>query len=236
MTEVRDTDHLIPQYVIRELYAATAGDAIICADVGQHQMWVAQVYHYDKPNSYITSGGLGAMGFALPAAMGAKVALPDEMVWCVVGDGGFQMNVQELGTIAQEQIPVKIAILNNGFLGMVRQWQEFFYEKRYSSTPIANPDFVKLAEAYGIRALKVTKKNGVAPALREAIDFPGPFLIDFVVEEEENVYPMIPTGGSLSDIIYAPDERTAGDPADVEPEEPPRFSQPVEDEEDDVDD
>jgi len=235
MTDVRESDRLIPQYVVRELYAATAGDAIICADVGQHQMWAAQIYHYDKPNSYITSGGLGAMGFALPAAMGAKVALPKENVWCVVGDGGFQMNVQELGTIAQEQIPVKIAIINNGFLGMVRQWQEFFYEHRYSASPIGYPDFVKLAEAYGIRALRVTTKDEVAPALREAMEFPGPFLIDFVVEEEENVYPMIPPGGSLSDIIYAPDDRNAGDPVEVEPEGPVSASQPVEDEEDDDD-
>jgi acetolactate synthase-1/2/3 large subunit len=233
MTEVRESDKLLPQHPIRELYQQTGGDAIIVADVGQHQMWVAQLFFYDKPNSYLTSGGLGAMGFALPAAMGAKVALPEENVWCVVGDGGFQMNAQELGTIAQEEIPVKIMILNNGFLGMVRQWQEFFYERRYSATPIPYPDFVKLAEAYNIRAVRVKSRDEVEPAIREALEYKGPFLIDFVVEEEENVYPMIPPGGSLSDIIYAPDERTAGDPVDVEPEPPAAVNQPVEEEDED---
>ena len=144
------------------------------------------------------------MGFALPAGMGAKVALPNENVWVVTGDGSFQMNFQELGTIAQEQIAVKTIIINNGYLGMVRQWQEFFYEHRYSASPIGCPDFVMIGQAYGIKSLRVTEKADVTAALREAADHPGPALIDFQVEGEENVYPMIPPGGSLSDIIIEP--------------------------------
>jgi len=204
MTVIRDSDKLLPQYVIRELYEVTGGNAIVCADVGQHQMWAAQHFWYDRPNSYLTSGGLGAMGFAVPAGIGAKVALPDENVWVVTGDGSIQMNIQELGTIAQEQIPLKIAIINNGYLGMVRQWQEFFYQRRYSASPISCPDFVRVAEAYGIRAMRVTEKTGIRPAFREAAEHEGPVLLDFLVEEEENVYPMIPPGGSLSDMIVEP--------------------------------
>ena len=206
LTVIRDSDKLLPQYVIRELYNVTGGDAIICTDVGQHQMWAAQHFWYDKPNSFLSSGGLGAMGFGLPAGIGAKVALPEENVWVISGDGSIQMNIQELGTIVQEQVPLKIAIMNNGYLGMVRQWQEFFYDRRYSATPIGHPDFVKLGEAYGIRSMRVTAKDGIAPALREAMDHDGPVLIDFLVEGEENVYPMIPPGGSLSEILIDPSQ------------------------------
>jgi acetolactate synthase I/II/III large subunit len=204
MTAIRETEKLLPQHVIRGLYEATKGNAIICADVGQNQMFAAQHYVYDKPNSYITSGGLGSMGVALPSAIGAQMALPEENVWVVVGDGGIQMNIQELGTIVQERLPIKIALINNSFLGMVRQWQEFFFEKRYSATPIGCPDFVALAEAYGIRAMRVADRAGVGPAIAEAMAHDGPALIEFLVEEEENVYPMIPPGGSLSDIINDP--------------------------------
>jgi acetolactate synthase I/II/III large subunit len=204
MTYIRETDEVLPQWVIRQLYEVTGGDATIVADVGQHQMWAAQHFWFDKPNSYITSGGLGSMGFALPAGMGVKVARPDETVWVVVGDGGIQMTMMELGTIAAERIPVKIAVINNGYLGMVRQWQEFFYSKRYSASPITTPDFVKLCEAYGIPAQRVIAKGEVRPAIEAAMAYDGPMLIEFVVAEEENVYPMIPSGGSLSDIIIEP--------------------------------
>jgi acetolactate synthase-1/2/3 large subunit len=146
------------------------------------------------------------MGFALPAAVGAKVACPDETVWCIAGDGGFQMNIQELGTIAQENLAVKIAVLNNGFLGMVRQWQQLFYQRRYVATPLSNPDFVKVAEAYGIAAIRVTDKLQVMPAIQQAMEHQGPFLIDFVVEPEENVYPMVPPGAALAEIMEEPRE------------------------------
>ena len=153
-----DSGHLYAAHVINDLWRETKGRALVVTDVGQHQMWEAQYYHHDEPRSLITSGGLGTMGFALPAAIGAKFARPDAEVWVVVGDGGFQMTMCELATIAQEKIDVKIAIINNGFLGMVRQWQEFFYEKRYAATPLVNPDFVKLAEAFGIRAMRVDQR------------------------------------------------------------------------------
>ena len=161
-----DSGHLYAAHVINDLWRETKGRALVVTDVGQHQMWEAQYYHHDEPRSLITSGGLGTMGFALPAAIGAKFARPDAEVWVVVGDGGFQMTMCELATIAQEKIDVKIAIINNGFLGMVRQWQEFFYEKRYAATPLVNPDFVKLAEAYGIRAMRVDQRHDVIPAVR----------------------------------------------------------------------
>ncbi|GAI03410.1 unnamed protein product, partial [marine sediment metagenome] len=153
-TVIRDSEGLLPQYVVRQIYEVTNGEAIIVTGVGQHQMWAAQHYWYDKPNTFISSGGLGTMGFELPAAMGAKVGCPDETVWCIAGDGGFQMTIQELATIVQEKVAVKIAILNNGYLGMVRQWQEMFYKKRYVATPLSGPDFVKIAEAYGFPGLR----------------------------------------------------------------------------------
>jgi acetolactate synthase I/II/III large subunit len=201
---IRETDALLPQYVIRMIYEVTKGDAIIVTGVGQNQMWAAQHFWYNKPNTLISSGGLGTMGFELPAAIGAKVGKPDETVWAVAGDGGFQMTIQELATAAQENIAVKIAIINNGFLGMVRQWQELFYKKNYVATPLSNPDFVKVAEAYGIPGLRVTDKKLVVAAIQRAIEHDGPFLIDFVVEPEENIYPMVAPGCSLAEIIEAP--------------------------------
>ena len=164
----------------------------------------AQYYKHEKPRSLITSGGLGTMGFALPAAIGAKFARPDAEVWVVVGDGGFQMTMAELATIVQERIDVKIAIVNNGFLGMVRQWQEFFYDGRYASTPLLNPDFARLAEAFGIRGASVRTRAEVVPALRAARAHPGPALIDFQVEQEDTVYPMVPAGADLHAMIRRP--------------------------------
>jgi acetolactate synthase-1/2/3 large subunit len=195
------SDKLIPQYVINKINELTKGEAIIVTGVGQHQMWCAQHYCYDKPNRLISSGGLGTMGFELPAALGAKIGMPDNMVWCIAGDGGFQMTLQELATITQEGAAVKIAIINNGYLGMVRQWQEMFYNKRYVATPLSSPDFVKLAGAYGIPALKVNKKEQVVPAIKRALVESGPFLINFLVEPEENVFPMVAPGSSLEDTM-----------------------------------
>jgi len=201
---IRDTEGLLPQYVIRQIYEITKGEAIIVTGVGQNQMWAAQHYCYNKPNSLISSGGLGTMGFELPAAMGAKVGCPDEIVWCIAGDGGFQMTIQELATIVQEKVAVKIAIINNGYLGMVRQWQELFYERRYVATPLSGPDFAKIAEAYGLPGLRVTRKEEVVPAIEQAMEYQGPFLIDFMVEPEENVYPMVPPGASLAEVLEEP--------------------------------
>jgi len=206
---IRDCDEVLPQYVVRQIYEITKGDAIIVTGVGQNQMWAAQHYFFDKPNSLITSGGLGTMGFELPASMGAKVGRPDETVWCIAGDGGFQMTIQELATIAKENIAVKIAIMNNGFLGMVRQWQDLFYGKRYVATPLNCPDFVKIAEAYCIPGLTVRHKKDVAPAIEKAMDEPGPFLINFMVEPEENVYPMVPPGASLAEVMEEPKKEVA---------------------------
>ena len=205
--EIRDTDGLLPQYVIHKIYEVTRGEAIIVTGVGQHQMWAAQHYYYDKPNTLISSGGLGTMGFGLPAAMGAKIGCPDKPVWCIDGDGSFQMTIQELATIVQEQAAVKIAIINNGYLGMVRQWQELFYKQRYVATPISSPDFVKIAEGYGLPGLRVQHKEEVVPAIEQAIAHPGPFLIDFKVEPEENVYPMVPPGAALAEIIEDPKKK-----------------------------
>jgi len=205
-TTIRDTDSLLPQYIVRQISEITKGDAIIVTGVGQHQMWSAQYFQYNKPNTLVSAGGLGPMGFELPAAMGAKVGSPDDTVWCIAGDGGFQMTIQELGTIAQENLAVKIAILNNGFLGMVRQWQELFYERRYTATPLSGPDFVKVAEAYGIAAMRVTDKLMVTGAIEKAMAYEGPFLIDFQVEPEENVYPMVPPGAALCEILECPRE------------------------------
>ena len=206
---IRDCDEVLPQYVVRQIYEITKGDAIIVTGVGQNQMWAAQHYFFDRPNSLITSGGLGTMGFELPASMGAKVGRPDETVWCIAGDGGFQMTIQELATIAKENIAVKIAILNNGFLGMVRQWQDLFYEKRYVATPLNCPDFVKIAEAYCIPGLTVRHKKDVAPAIEKAMYESGPFLINFMVEPEENVYPMVPPGASLAEVMEEPKKEVA---------------------------
>ena len=209
LTFVRDSEGLPPQFVIRKIYEVTQGEAIIVTGVGQNQMWAAQHYWYNKPNLLISSGGLGAMGFELPAAMGAKIGCPDNIVWCIAGDGGFQMTIQELATIVQEKVAVKIAIINNGYLGMVRQWQQLFYKRRYVATPLAGPDFVKVAEAYGIPGLRVKRKEEVVSAIEQAMEEQGPFLIDFMVEPEENVYPMVPPGAALAEVIEEPRKEVA---------------------------
>ena len=202
---VRDTDKLIPQFVVKELAEATNGEAIVVTGVGQHQMWAAQHYTYKHPRSLITSGGSGAMGYEVPGAMGAQVGRPDKVVWSVAGDGGFQMTMAELATLVENKIPVKFAIINNSFLGMVRQWQEFFYQKSYVATGYThNPDFVKLAEAFGMLGIRVTDKTQVRSAIMQAMDYDGPAIVDFVVEEEENVYPMIPAGQTINDLIEEP--------------------------------
>src|SRR5208337_807460 len=199
-----DTGHLYAAHVIHDLWRETKGKALIVTDVGQHQMWEAQYYHHSEPRSLITSGGLGTMGFAVPAAIGAKFARPEAEVWAVVGDGGFQMTMSELATMVQEKIEVKIAIINNGYLGMVRQWQEFFYDRRYAATPLLSPDFVKLAEAFGIRAAGVKQRADVLPTIRDAREHRGPMLIDFQVEQEDTVYPMVPAGADLHNMIRRP--------------------------------
>jgi len=203
-TTIREGEELLPQYVVRSIYEVTDGDAIIVTGVGQNQMWAAQHFCYKKPNSLISSGGLGTMGFELPAAIGVKVGCPEETVWCIAGDGGFQMTIQELATAAQERTAIKIAILNNSYLGMVRQWQELFYERRYVATPLMGPDFVKIAEAYGIPGIRVKSRREVVPAIQRAMEHEGPFLIDFAIEPEENVYPMVPPGAALAEIIEEP--------------------------------
>jgi acetolactate synthase-1/2/3 large subunit len=199
-----DGGHLYAAHVIHDLWRATSGDALVVTDVGQHQMWEAQYYAHERPRSLITSGGLGTMGFALPAAIGAKLARPEAEVWVIAGDGGFQMTQAELATLRQEQLDVKIAIVNNGYLGMVRQWQEFFYDKRYAATPILSPDFVALAAAYGIPGHRVTRRDEVADTVRRVRETDGPALIDFRVEKEEAVYPMVPAGANLDNMIRRP--------------------------------
>jgi len=192
---------LSPETILGAIDEAAGGRCTIVSDVGQHQMWVAKLYPYRRPNTHITSGGLGTMGFAVPAAMGAALARPDEPVWAISGDGGFQMNMQEIATMVQEGIPVKMAVFNNGYLGMVRQWQQFFHGRRYSATPIWSPDYVRLAEAYGIFGRRVERGAEVDDAVREAIAHPGPALVEFLIEQEANVFPMIPPGASLSEPI-----------------------------------
>ena len=199
-----DSGHLYAAHVINDLWKETRGEAIVVTDVGQHQMWEAQYYHHNKPRTLITSGGLGTMGFALPAAIGAKFAKPDADVWVVVGDGGFQMTMCELATIVQEKIKINIAIINNGYLGMVRQWQEFFYDKRYVATPLVAPDFAALANAFGIRGERITARADVTPTIRSARESKESVLIDFRVEQEDSVYPMVPAGGALHEMIRRP--------------------------------
>jgi acetolactate synthase-1/2/3 large subunit len=189
-----------PQYVVEKISELTKGDAIITTEVGQNQMWTAQYFQFVKPRTLLTSGGLGTMGYGFPAALGAQVAFPNKLVIDIAGDGSFQMNSQELATVVQYQLPVKVAILNNGYLGMIRQWQEFFYGKRYASSSLEgiSPDFVKLAEAYGAIGLRATKPEEVVPTLKKAFSTPKPVIIDFVVDREENVYPMVPAGEALN--------------------------------------
>jgi len=204
LTDVNDSAGLLPQYIIRQLYEATRGDAITVTGVGQHQMWAAQYYLHTEPGHFITSGGLGTMGFGLPAAMGAKMGRPDKTVWCIDGDGSLQMTIQELATLVQDHIAVKIAVMNNGYLGLVRQWQDLLYAKRYVATPLSCPDFVKVAEAYSIPGLRVTRREEVLPALEQAMAYDGPFLIDFMVEPEENVFPFVPPGALNIEFIEQP--------------------------------
>ncbi|MCI0513806.1 biosynthetic-type acetolactate synthase large subunit [candidate division KSB1 bacterium] len=216
----RQNGVLKPQYVVEQIYALTQGNAIITTEVGQNQMWAAQFYQYHQPRSFISSGGLGTMGYGLPAAIGAQVAHPSQLVFDIAGDGSIQMNIQELATAVSYGLPIKIAILNNRFLGMVRQWQELFYDHRYSATCLGRsvacppdcsqpgaqcppfiPDFVKVAEAYGAHGIRVTEVQQVRPALEQAIQTPGPVILDFMVDQEENVYPMVPSGAALNQMI-----------------------------------
>jgi acetolactate synthase-1/2/3 large subunit len=197
-------ERLLAAQVINDLWHATGGNAVTCTDVGQHQMLEAQYYPHQRPKTLITSGGLGTMGFGLPAAIGAKLGRPEEDVWAIVGDGGFQMTLCELATAVQENVSVNIAVINNGFLGMVRQWQELFHEQRYNSTPMFSPDFVKLAEAYGIPARRVTHRSEIAEAAAWARSIQGPTLLEFVVEKEDMVYPMVPAGADLHAMIRRP--------------------------------
>jgi acetolactate synthase-1/2/3 large subunit len=199
-----DLGHLYAAHVIHDLWRATDGKAIVVTDVGQHQMWEAQYYKHESPRTLITSGGLGTMGFALPAAIGAKIACPDKEVWVIAGDGGFQMTSAELSTLVQEKLDINIAVINNGFLGMVRQWQEFMYERNYACSPILSPDFVKLADAHGIPGATVRLRSEVLPAVEAARSRPGPFLINFLVEKEDAVYPMIAPGCALDEMIRRP--------------------------------
>ncbi|MFW6150130.1 MAG: biosynthetic-type acetolactate synthase large subunit [Chloroflexota bacterium] len=197
-------NELLPQYVIGQIDKATQGEATIVTGIGQHQMWAAHHSSFGRRNSFISSGGLGTMGFELPAAIGAKVARPDDQVWCIAGDGGFQMTLQELATVAQERLDIKVAIVNNGYLGMVRQLQELLYDKRYMHVSLWNPDFVKIADAYGIAGLRVAQRDQVPSAIARAMEHAGPFLIDFAVEPEENIYPIVPPGASLEQLVHAP--------------------------------
>jgi acetolactate synthase-1/2/3 large subunit len=195
-------DTLKPQYVVEKLYELTKGQAIITTEVGQNQMWAAQYYHFDRPNHFITSGGLGCMGFGLPAAIGAQMACPDKLVVDIAGDGSIQMNIQEMATAVQSGLPVKVVILNNAYLGMVRQWQELFYKKRYACTGMdCAPDFVKLAEAYGAMGLRATKPEEVEAVLKEGLSAPGPVIMDFKVDREESVYPMVPAGAPITEML-----------------------------------
>jgi len=202
--ELPDDGRLCAAHVIHDIWKATAGNAIIVTDVGQHQMWAAQYYKVHEPGTFITSGGLGTMGFGLPAAIGAKMARPDKEVWAIVGDGGFQMTQAELQTMVQENVKVNVAIINNGYLGMVRQWQQFFHDRRYSSTPMTSPDYVKLADAHGLPGVRVTKRADVQDALRHARASAGAVVMDFRVVQEDTVYPMVSPGAALNDMIRRP--------------------------------
>ncbi|MFH0826625.1 MAG: biosynthetic-type acetolactate synthase large subunit [Candidatus Omnitrophota bacterium] len=197
----KDEGRIKPQYVIEQIYQATKGEAIITTEVGQNQMWSCQWYQYSHPRTFISSGGLGTMGFGFPAAMGAKVGCPERIVLDIAGDGSIQMNIQELATCVANKIHVKVAILNNGYLGMVRQWQELFYKKRYSYTTLYNPDFVKLAESYGAVGIRATERQEVRPAIEKALSVENTVFIDFQIEPEENVYPMVPAGEAINRMI-----------------------------------
>ncbi len=206
----RNEAHPDPIAIMEAIREATNGEAIVVTDVGQNQMWAARHYTWTRPNSHITSGGLGTMGFALPAAMGVKMGIPDASVWAVVGDGGIQMNIQELATLKQQGVTVKVAIMNNGYLGMVRQWQQFFHSRNYSETPITGPDYVKLADAYGLLGICVTRREDVAAAVRQAMETEGTVIIDFVIESESNVYPMVAPGSAITNMIEETVEENTG--------------------------
>ncbi|MBV9282239.1 MAG: acetolactate synthase large subunit, partial [Chloroflexi bacterium] len=198
----------IPQApdILEGIKRVSGGEAVLVTDVGQHQMWAARYYGYEQPNSHITSGGLGTMGFALPAAMGVKLGRPEAEVWVVAGDGGIQMNIQELGTIAALGIDLKVVIMNNGYLGMVRQWQKFFHGGRYSATPITSPNYILLAQAYGLQGRKVDRADELEEAIAWAARTPGCAIVDIAIEQERNVYPMIPSGLSVASMIEDPSE------------------------------
>ena len=203
--DIPETSKLLARQVIKDLSDETRGNATIVTGVGQHQMWAAQHYRFKNPSTFLTSGGSGTMGYEVPAAMGAQVGNPESTVWSIAGDGGFQMTLCELATIAENRLPIKFAILNNNFLGMVRQWQEIFFDGSYVSTSYTgNPDFVRLAESYGIKGIRVTDKSQVKSAIAEAMEHDGPVVVDFIVEQEENVYPMIPSGMTVYDMIEEP--------------------------------
>ena len=204
ITNLPDNGRLFAAHVIHDLWRYTNGKALVVTDVGQHQMWEAQYYKHDHPRKLLTSGGAGTMGFALPAAMGARFACPEDEIWVIAGDGGFQMTACELATCAQEGIKVNVAIINNGYLGMVRQWQQFFYGGRYVATPIKSPDYVKLAEAHGLKGLRVTQRDQVKAAVEEARNCPDTCIVDFRVEQEDSVYPMVPAGADLDNMIRRP--------------------------------
>ncbi len=212
---VRDIQHLPDRgrlyaaHVIHDIWRITGGRAIVTTDVGQHQMWEAQYYRHNAPRSLITSGGLGTMGFALPAGIGAKVARPDDEVWVIAGDGGFQMTMCELATIAQERLKLNIAIINNGYLGMVRQWQEFFYDRRYAGTPLLSPDFAALARAFGLGGEVITRRDEVEDAVERARADERTVVLEFRVEKEDTVYPMVPAGARLQDMIRRPRRETS---------------------------
>jgi acetolactate synthase I/II/III large subunit len=197
----RSEEYPDPISILDAIRAETGGEAIVVSDVGQHQMWTARCYTWTRPNSHITSGGLGTMGFALPAAMGVKMGMPDVPVWAVAGDGGIQMNIQELATLQQQGVSLKVAIMNNGYLGMVRQWQQFFHARNYSETPITGPDYVKLADAYGVTGMRITRREDVEAAIATAMCTPGTVIIDFVIESESNVYPMVAPGSAITAMI-----------------------------------
>jgi acetolactate synthase-1/2/3 large subunit len=199
-----DSGRLFAPHVIHDLWRLTSGEATIVTDVGQHQMWAAQYYRHEHPYKLITSGGLGTMGFALPAAIGAWFANPGEQIWVIAGDGGFQMTAAELSTCAQDGVKLNIAIINNGYLGMVRQWQELFYKRRYAATPLHNPDFIKLAEAHGLTGLRVESREQIADAVSAAENNDGTVVIDFRVEQEDGVFPMVAAGADLADMIRRP--------------------------------
>lgn len=212
LPEMEDENEITTQHAIRALYEESKGEAVVATDVGQHQMWTGQQWNFTKPRQLLSSGGLGTMGFALPASLGAQMARPDEVVWCISGDGGFQMNMQELATIVDQQAPVKIAIINNQYLGMIRQWQELFYHGNLVDADLAQakcqPDFVKIAEAYGIKGIHVRERAQLRPAIQEALAHPGPVLLDIHVIIQENVWPMVPAGASLAETMEDP-ERVA---------------------------